>query len=129
VGLCTKEEVELELDGVLRRYAVAAHEGVVYVDGPDGASALREQERFPARDAEADPGSLRSPMPGVVVRVGVEAGQKVEAGAMVAVIEAMKMEHPVAAPHEGRVAEMRVRAGQTVDAGFVLAVIERGAPA
>jgi propionyl-CoA carboxylase alpha chain len=123
---CAQDEVELEVDGIRRRYAVEEHEGVAGVDGPDGASSLREQDRFPVRGAEADPGSLRSPMPGLVVRVGVEAGQQVQAGAVVAVIEAMKMEHPVAAPHEGRVAEMRVRAGQTVDAGFVLAVIERG---
>jgi biotin carboxyl carrier protein len=61
----------------------------------------------------------------VVVRVGVEPGQQVQAGAVVAVIEAMKMEHPVAAPHPGRVAEVRVRPGQAVDAGYVLAVIER----
>jgi propionyl-CoA carboxylase alpha chain len=125
VDRCTAALVDLELDGIRRTYAVHAEGGVVNVDGADGASVLRERDPFPAVASAADMGTLRSPMPGVVVRVGVEPGQQVRAGAMVAVIEAMKMEHPVAAPHEGRVAEMRVRAGQAVEAGYVLAVIDR----
>ncbi|HET8644918.1 MAG TPA: biotin/lipoyl-containing protein, partial [Vicinamibacteria bacterium] len=91
---------------------------------PEGGSVLVEQDRFPPVAAGVQPGSLRSPLPGTVVRVEVAAGQEVAAGAVVAVIEAMKMEHPVATPHEGRVAEMRVSAGQAVEAGYVLAVID-----
>jgi propionyl-CoA carboxylase alpha chain len=129
VDRCTATAVDLEVDGIRRSFEVHEDEGVVYVDGAGGSSTLRELDRFPAAAAAAETGSLRAPMPGVVVRVGVEPGQQVAAGAVVAVIEAMKMEHPVAAPHEGRVAEMRVRPGQAVDAGHVLAVIERaGAP-
>jgi propionyl-CoA carboxylase alpha chain len=124
VGRCTADGVDLEVDGIRRTFEVHAEGALVHVDGPGGSTTLRERDRFPAATAAAEAGSLRAPLPGVVVRVGVEPGQLVEAGAVVAVIEAMKMEHPVAAPHEGRVAEMRVHAGQAVDAGYVLAVIE-----
>jgi len=124
VGRCTAAVVDLEVDGIRRSIDVHAAEGVVHVDDTHGSSTLREPDRFPPPAAAADTGSLRSPLPGVVVRVDVETGQQVQAGAVVAVIEAMKMEHPVAAPHEGRVAEMRVRAGQAVEAGYVLAVID-----
>jgi propionyl-CoA carboxylase alpha chain len=124
LGRLSEEVVDIEADGVRRSYDVHQSAGRVFVDGPEGSSNLSEEDRFPAPAAAADAGSLRSPMPGTVIRVEVEAGQRVAAGAVVAVIEAMKMEHPVASPHEGRVAEMRVSAGQAVQAGYVLAVID-----
>jgi propionyl-CoA carboxylase alpha chain len=62
-------------------------------------------------------------MPGTVTRVAVAAGDTVPAGALVLVLEAMKMEHPVHAPQDGVVAELPVRAGQQVDGGSVLAVL------
>jgi propionyl-CoA carboxylase alpha chain len=63
-------------------------------------------------------------MPGTVVRVDVEAGQCVEAGDTVLVLEAMKMQHTVTAPTGGVVTEIDVRPGAQVAAGDVLAVVE-----
>jgi biotin carboxyl carrier protein len=63
-------------------------------------------------------------MPGTVVRVVAEVGQRVEAGAVIVVFEAMKMEHSVRAPVPGTVAELDVAVGQTVEAGEILAVID-----
>jgi biotin carboxyl carrier protein len=59
-----------------------------------------------------------------VVRLRARAGDEVAAGAVLAILEAMKMEHQVTAPHAGRVAAVLVEEGQAVEAGAVLAVVE-----
>jgi biotin carboxyl carrier protein len=69
-------------------------------------------------------GALKAPMPGLVVRVQVEAGQEVVAGAPLVVLEAMKMENQLKAPGPGRVSEVRVAAGQVVEKGQVLIRLE-----
>ncbi|HJU53276.1 MAG TPA: biotin/lipoyl-containing protein [Pyrinomonadaceae bacterium] len=65
-----------------------------------------------------------APMPGKVVRVLVEAGTEVEAGAGVVVVEAMKMQNEMKSPKAGKVTSVNVREGATVNAGDVLVVIE-----
>ena len=70
------------------------------------------------------PVELVAPMPGSIVAVRAPAGQPVEAGDPVVVLDAMKMEHAVAAPIAGTVADVRVRAGDQVARGDVLAVVE-----
>jgi propionyl-CoA carboxylase alpha chain len=69
-------------------------------------------------------GSLTAPMPGAVVRVLVDVGAVVVAGQPLVVLEAMKMEHTVAAPADGTVTTVGVTAGQQVDAGTVLVVVD-----
>lgn len=65
-----------------------------------------------------------APMPGKVVRVLVEAGAEVEAGAGIMVVEAMKMQNEMKAPKAGHVVSTHAQEGSTVNAGDVLAVIE-----
>jgi biotin carboxyl carrier protein len=65
-----------------------------------------------------------APMPGKVVRVLVEAGAQVEAGAGIVVVEAMKMQNEMKAPKAGTVISINAVVGVTVNAGDVLAVIE-----
>lgn len=67
---------------------------------------------------------VRAPMPGLVVRIEVEAGQEVEAGGGLVVMEAMKMENELSAPRGGTVASVEVREGQTVDQNDLLVRIE-----
>lgn len=76
--------------------------------------------------AEHDKGTARivAPMPGKVVRILVEAGTEVEAGAGIMVVEAMKMQNEMKAPKTGRVVSVDAEVGATVNAGDVLAVIE-----
>jgi propionyl-CoA carboxylase alpha chain len=74
-----------------------------------------------ARDAAA--GGLSSPMPGTVVKVLVAAGDRVEKGQDLLVVEAMKMEYKIAAPAAGIVSAIAVEAGDPCDAGQVLAEI------
>ena len=67
---------------------------------------------------------ILSPMPGRVVRVLVEVGAQVEAGAGIVVVEAMKMQNEMKSPKTGVVVSLNAEAGATVNAGDVLAVIE-----
>jgi biotin carboxyl carrier protein len=65
-----------------------------------------------------------APMPGKVVRVLVEVGAQIEAGAGVAVVEAMKMQNEMKSPKAGTVARINVEIGSTVNSGDILAIIE-----
>lgn len=71
---------------------------------------------------------IRAPMPGLIIETRVAAGQPVAAGALVVVVEAMKMQMEVPAPAAGQVEEVRVRAGQEVAGGQLLAVVRPEAP-
>jgi acetyl/propionyl-CoA carboxylase alpha subunit len=127
VHAASPEVVDVEVDGIRRAYSVhQVTEGSrtsVFVDGPDGSSSLTEVPRFRDRGGAGLGGSLLAPMPGLVVRVLAEAGAAVSAGQPLVVLEAMKMEHEVAAPAGGVVTDLRAAAGQQVEAGQVLAVV------
>jgi biotin carboxyl carrier protein len=86
-----------------------------------GVAALVQRARGAAA---AGPLTVKSPMPGRLVKVLVRAGDKVAAGQAVVVVEAMKMENELRAPREGVVRELRGAEGATVDAGQDLVVID-----
>jgi 3-methylcrotonyl-CoA carboxylase alpha subunit len=84
-----------------------------------------------ARAGQDDAGEDRlcAPMPGKVIAVHATAGQQVRRGQSLMVIEAMKMEHSIVAPHGGRVEEVRYRVGDQVAEGATLiSLAEAGAP-
>jgi biotin carboxyl carrier protein len=68
---------------------------------------------------------IKTPMPGVIVAVEVEPGQRIDAGAPVIVVEAMKMQNEISSICGGIVKEVLVRQGDTVVSNQRLAVIER----
>jgi 3-methylcrotonyl-CoA carboxylase alpha subunit len=74
--------------------------------------------------ADAPGAGLAAPMPGTVVKLFVGEGDEVEEGQLLMILEAMKMEQPVAAPHAGRVASLPYGEGTLVPGGAVLAEIE-----
>lgn len=78
-----------------------------------------------ARGATAEgPLTVKSPMPGRLVKVLVRVGDKLAAGQAVVVVEAMKMENELRAPRAGVVRELRAAEGAAVDAGQDLVVID-----
>ncbi len=118
------DEVGLIAGGVARRYLVDLVGSVAYVDGPDGSSTLVEHNRYPVSGNQVTEGSALAPMPGGVVRVAVATGDAVEAGQVLVVLEAMKMEHAVHATAAGTVTEVNVSLGDQVETGGILVVIE-----
>jgi len=68
--------------------------------------------------------SLTAPMPGTVVKVLVEEGQEVTEGQLLLVLEAMKMEQPVSAPHAGVVQSLPFEEGSLVPGGAVLVEVQ-----
>ena len=96
---------------------------VVSVAG--AADHLVEVDGVGHRIAREETGVVRAPAPAVVVAVQVTAGDKVEAGATVAVLESMKMETAVRAPRSGRVREVLAVVNSQVDAGAPLLRLDR----
>ncbi len=120
--------VHLTTDGVRRAYRVDQVGELVFVDGPDGSTALRRRPRFPEPGQQRVEGSALAPMPGGVVRVAVLPGDRVEQGDVVVVLEAMKMEHAVHSPVSGTVVEIDVEVGDQVESGRLLAVVKPDDP-
>jgi 3-methylcrotonyl-CoA carboxylase alpha subunit len=85
--------------------------------------ALRRRDTLDARHF-GDDGAVRAPMNGKIVATFVEPGQRVEKGARIALMEAMKMEHSLTAPMDGIVREVAAVAGTQAVEGAVLARIE-----
>jgi pyruvate carboxylase subunit A/propionyl-CoA carboxylase alpha chain len=122
------DRVVLSVDGVERAFDVARYGKQeapdIFVDSPLGSVHLAAQPRFPDPDDAVAHGSLLAPMPGSVLRVGAAIGDTVTAGQPLIWLEAMKMEHTIAAPDDGVLAELNVAAGQQVEVGAVLARVE-----
>jgi acetyl-CoA/propionyl-CoA carboxylase biotin carboxyl carrier protein len=121
-----EREYKVEVDGRLH---------AVRVIGPAGTGGSRgaapAARRPPRRERAAREGggggageTLTSPLQGTVLRVAVEKGQEIEEGALICVIEAMKMENEIAAHRSGTVTELNVAEGGSVGTGDAIAKIE-----
>jgi len=105
-------------------YDVLVEPARVTVFGAEGTFAFDRPDPLDREPAVAGQDVANSPMPGLVRAVFVSAGQDVEQGDRLVVIEAMKMEHALAATRDGRVAEVLVTEGQQVEAGAPLVRLE-----
>ncbi|EJF8020741.1 acetyl-CoA carboxylase biotin carboxyl carrier protein subunit, partial [Escherichia coli] len=123
----TADDVVLRTDGVEHNFSVRRYHGAdadVYVDSVRGPVHLTVLPRFPEPGSSVEKGSLVAPMPGNVIRLGAAIGDTVTAGQSLIWLEAMKMEHTIAAPVDGVLAELNVKTGQQVEVGAVLARVE-----
>ena len=97
---------------------VYAQGGRLAVHAPRGATRIEVIDLLAqAGSAQEEGGRLTAPMPGKVVSFAVKAGDKVGKGQALAVMEAMKMEHTIAAPRDGVVAELLYASGDQVAEG------------
>lgn len=99
----TGEHVDLQLDGTALRATV--------IDPRKSRSAL---------GGGAAQGDVRTPMPGVVVRIPVAVGDAVVTGQVLVVVEAMKMENEFKAPMDGTVEQIAVDVGQALESNTLL---------
>lgn len=120
----TPNDVVLRADGVDHGFSVRRYDSDVYVDSARGPVHLIALPRFPEPGSTVEKGSLVAPMPGSVIRLGAAIGDTVSAGQPLVWLEAMKMEHTIAAPVDGVLAELNVKTGQQVEVGAVLARVE-----
>jgi acetyl-CoA/propionyl-CoA carboxylase biotin carboxyl carrier protein len=116
-------EVTAEVDGRLYRVKLWVPAAVPAQGGGGQARQAPRRSRGSA-PAAAGTGTVTVPMQGTIVRVLVAAGDAVEVGQTLCVLEAMKMENAIVADKEGTVAEVRVSEGDSVGGGDVVAVIE-----
>jgi biotin carboxyl carrier protein len=115
---------------VLARRGNAAGQYTIHLDGfrfevealDERTRAIRQLAGSAAKPA--GPTSLAAPMPGLVVRVLIQVGDRVQAGQGVVVIEAMKMENELRASTAGVVRSVPVKAGSAVEKGAVLVEFE-----
>ncbi|GAB2177452.1 acetyl/propionyl/methylcrotonyl-CoA carboxylase subunit alpha [Dongia sp. agr-C8] len=98
-------------------------ECLVFLDGATHRLTLIDPRR-PSGSHAATTGKILAPMPGTVTKVLVVAGVAVSKGAVLAIVEAMKMEHAVKAPRDGKVKAVHFAAGDQVTDGAELLVLE-----
>jgi len=116
----SESAIDLERNGYRSTSRVTRAHEHLYVQILRGTVAFEIVPRFDVQHGEVTPGGLSAPMPGLILDVRVSAGQHVNAGETLVVMEAMKMEHVIAAPSAGSVSEVLVTKGQQVDNGAPL---------
>jgi propionyl-CoA carboxylase alpha chain len=117
------DRITIESDGITSTHSVRVLTGRTWVNDSRGQSTFVELSKFPAAAAGGGAHGPIAPVPGRVVAVHVAVGQRVAAGETLVVMEAMKMEHRIEAPHDGVVSELFCAVGDQVDAHQVLVTI------
>jgi len=120
----SKSGVDIEIDGIRTFSRVTLEEDQLLVQCIGGNKLLTIQPRFKSSCEQELQGSLVSPMPGKVVELRVNKGDRVKAGDILLMIEAMKMNHIVKANEDGVVADLFIQENDQLDYGAVLMIIE-----
>lgn len=103
-------------------YEVEIEEGVSAADAQDCAVAEAKPE-VEKQAAPAGKESVTSPMQGTILSVNVKPGDRVQAGQVLMILEAMKMENEIMAPHDATVAQVLADVGTKVDTGTPIIVL------
>jgi acetyl-CoA/propionyl-CoA carboxylase, biotin carboxylase, biotin carboxyl carrier protein len=121
-----RELVDVEVNGryfqvamYLPEMAVRSASNSAKAHAPKGPAASKG-----ARKDSANQSQVPAPMAGTVVKVAVEAGQTVESGQLLCIIESMKMENDLLSPRQGVLKKVAIQAGEKVQAGAVLVEFE-----
>ena len=115
-----------EIDGLAHRYLYHDESpATLYLSSDNLSMMLADSTRIPpeAQDA-AGGGTITAPMHGQLLSIDVAAGEAVQKGQRIAVLEAMKMQHEIIAPSDGCVVEVAASAGKQIGAGDVIMMLE-----
>jgi 3-methylcrotonyl-CoA carboxylase alpha subunit len=124
-GKLVDEQLIVEHDGVRRTLRAIRQGDALYLQWEGELRRITMHDPISAVEAShSHQGGLTAPMNGSIVRVLVEAGQSVEAGAQLVVLEAMKMEHSIRAPHAGVIKALYCQEGEMVGEGSALVELE-----
>lgn len=119
-----RTRLTVEVDGRRLVVSLPADFAAGATSGEAGRTRAPRRRRGGKAETEASGDALTAPMQGTVVKVAVEEGQRVEAGELVVVLEAMKMEQPLNAHKAGVITSLSAETGSTVPTGTVLCEIK-----
>jgi biotin carboxyl carrier protein len=115
---------EVEIEDIYARPVIARVDGQVFEVNPENGTkpAVQQQGKevkpveFSSQPSHSTlaTNELTAPLPGTVVEIFVKAGEQIESGQVILVIEAMKMKNSIRATRAGKIAEVLVNAGETV---------------
>ena len=120
-GRTYEVEVENGKAKLLSEYEAVAPAPVAAAPAVAAPAAAPAAPAVPAVTGAGE--AVNAPMPGNILKVNVNVGDKVKAGTVLVVLEAMKMENEIMAPKDGTVTQVLVSKGSTVDTGAPLVVV------
>jgi len=123
---CDDASIGLFIDGLHLSCRIIAIGDSYHIHSSSGTCEIEVLPRYPVQHIATDEGSANSPMPGQVLKVLVDPGQKVVRGDPLVILEAMKMEHTLRASVDGTVEKILVAQGDVVGPGQVLVRISAG---
>ena len=109
--------LRLSIDGIQRLFRVAEAGDQVFVQSHSGSRVVARLPRYPQSHTASEHESAYAPMPGVVLKILVEVGQRVSSGDALVILEAMKMEQTLRAAGDGVVEAVMVKQGDVVAPG------------
>jgi len=119
------DQLRVNANGVTTQHLAIRQGATLFLRWNDELHAVQQFDPIAAAEASHQQhGGLTAPMNGSIVRVLVEAGQTIQAGTPLVVLEAMKMEHSIRAPHDGTVKALHCAEGEMVAEGAVLVELE-----
>ena len=109
--------LRLSIDGIQRLFRVVEAGDQVFVQSHSGSRVVARLPRYPQSHTASEHESAYAPMPGVVLKILVEVGQRVSSGDALVILEAMKMEQTLRAAADGVVEAVMVKQGDVVAPG------------
>ena len=109
--------IRLSIDGIQELFRIAEAGDQIFIQSPSMSRVVTRLPRYPQAHARSEHESAYAPMPGQVLKILVEVGQRVSAGDALVILEAMKMEQTLRAAADGVVETVLVKQGDVVAPG------------